>query len=94
MKDIKKMAEGQKNPSDMSKRVRRKKLAHIKDTLHKGLGNKVFGGYGEGKSLTCDICKEVVYSCTSEVIKGKIVNYCSKNKCKEEVSKLKRSING
>lgn len=89
MKDIKKVSEGQKNPSDMNKRVRRKKLARIKDSLHRGLGKKVFGGYGEGKSLICDICKEIIYSCTSEIIKGKIINYCSKDKCREEVSKLK-----
>jgi hypothetical protein len=89
MLDIKKKTEQATNPSDMSKRVRRKKLAHIKDTLHKGLGKKVFGGYGEGKSLICDICKEVIYSCTSEIVKGKLINYCSKDKCKEEVSKLK-----
>jgi hypothetical protein len=89
MLDIKKKTEQATNPSDMSKRIRRKKLAHIKDTLHRGCGKKVFGGYGEGKSLICDICKEVIYSCTSEIIKGKIVNYCSKNSCREEVEKLK-----
>jgi hypothetical protein len=94
MQDIKKKSEQSKNPTSISRRERRKKLTRIKDTLHRGCGKKVYSGYGKGKwgDLKCHICGEKIYSCTIEVIHGKIVNYCNKTTCKDEVDKLKKGI--
>jgi hypothetical protein len=92
MNNIKKKTEQSRNPSEQSKKERRKKLARIKDTLHKGMGKKVFKGIGEGNRghLNCHICREKAYTLTSEVIHGIIVNYCDKTSCRDEVEKLKR----
>lgn len=94
MQDIKKKSEQSKNPTSTSRRERRKKLSRIKDTLHRGCGKKVYSGIGEGDwgNLHCNICGEKIYSLTSEVIHGKIINYCNKTECRDEVDKLKKGI--
>jgi formylmethanofuran dehydrogenase subunit E len=96
MQDIKKKSEQSKNPTSISRRERRKKLTRIKDTLHRGCGKKVYCGFdlpGKKKEpLTCDICKEIIYSCTSEVINGKIINYCKKTSCRDEINKIKKGL--
>jgi hypothetical protein len=91
MNEFQKKQERLQNPKLRTKRERRKKLTIIKDTLHRGLGKKVFTGMGEKKPLICDICKEKIYKCISEVIKSKIYCFCDKSKCKEEIEKIRRS---
>jgi len=90
MKNITKLSEQSKNPSLLSKRERKKHLTTIKDTLHKGLGAKMFTGIGEKKPLICNVCGERIYSCISEVIKGKIYSYCNKKSCREKIEQIKR----
>jgi hypothetical protein len=90
----KKKQEKAKNVSGADKRRRRKAFTRIKDTLHKGLGSKAYSGIGDGEwgRLHCNICGERVYSMTSEVIYGKIINYCEKIFCRDEIDKMKKGI--
>lgn len=92
MNNLKKQKDKLQNPSHLTKRQRRKKLNVIKDTLHGGLGKKIFLGFGNGKSLICDICGSHIYECVSEIIKGKIYTYCDSSKCIEEINKFKKGI--
>ena len=73
---IKKKIEQSKNPSSLTKRQRRKKLNVIKDTLHRGLGKKMFKGMGELQPHYCDICKERIYKTIVKTIGKRLITYC------------------
>lgn len=83
MENIKKKQEKARNVSGAEKRKRRKAFTRIKDTLHRGLGNKVFSGIGEGKKSSCDNCGKHESKFTSMVVKGIIVMLCEY--CKNKV---------
>jgi NAD-dependent SIR2 family protein deacetylase len=81
--EINKKKEISQNPTFKSKRERRKKFIKIKDTLHSGLGKKIYSGIGEKKDLYCDICGKRVYNITILTVDNKLTKVCKH--CKGKV---------
>lgn len=92
MKDIKKLQEIDRNPTRETKQKRRNHFRKIKDTLNRGLGKKIFGGWGTGKNLFCDVCKDRLTFSITESIDNRIYTYCSKVSCKDYINQIKKGV--